>query len=71
MNDFNKMKLSDVNLEDPAPEEIDPRVKKFSVSNPIKSGNHFKYTVNGVDDEGPFEEQRRFREFYALKNALT
>jgi sorting nexin-1/2 len=32
---------------------------------------HTKYIVNGVDSEGPFEEQRRFKHFFALKNALT
>jgi hypothetical protein len=52
-------------------EEEDPKSKLFSVSNPIKSGGHIKYTVSGVDSEGPFEETRRFREFYALRNVLV
>jgi len=71
MSDLNKMKLIDVNLEEPIKEEIDPRIKLFSVSNPIKSGGHIKYTVCGIDIEGPFEEVRRFRDFFALKNGLT
>ena len=32
---------------------------------------HIKYTVSGVDQDGPFEEARRFSEFFALKEALT
>ena len=51
--------------------DIDPRVQQFSVSNPIKSGGHIKYSVNGIDSDGAFEDTRRFREFYALKNALS
>lgn len=47
-----------------------PRVAKFSVSNPVKSGGHVVYTVTGVDDEGEFSEVRRFREFYALGEVL-
>lgn len=27
--------------------------------------------MKGVDGDGPFEEQRRFKEFYALKNSLA
>jgi sorting nexin-1/2 len=37
----------------------------------VKAGGHIKYTVSGVDSEGPFEDVRRFSQFYALKNALT
>lgn len=59
-----------MNLEDIAEEE-DPKSKIFSVSNPVKSGGHIKYTVNGVDSDGQFEEMRRFREFYALRNVLV
>ena len=51
-------------------EPEDPRVSKFSVTNPVKVGGHFKYTVQGVDDEGEFKEQRRFREFNALSLTL-
>ena len=35
-------------------EPEDPRVQKFTVTNPVKVGGHFKYTVTGVDDEGEF-----------------
>jgi len=65
------MKLIDVNLDEPIKEEVDPRVKLFSVTNPMKSGGHIKYTVSGVDMDGPFEDVRRFRDFFALKNGLT
>lgn len=40
------------------------------MTNPVKVGGHFKYTVTGVDDEGEFKEQRRFREFNALSVVL-
>lgn len=39
--------------------------------NPIKVSGHIKYKVTGVDSEGPFEEARRFKEFYALRNVLS
>jgi len=32
---------------------------------------HIKYTVKGEDSEGDFEEVRRFKDFYALRNALV
>ena len=51
-------------------EPEDPRVSKFTVTNPVKVGGHFKYTVTGVDDEGEFNQQRRFREFNALSQIL-
>jgi sorting nexin-1/2 len=51
--------------------EEDPKVKLFDVKNPIKQSGHIKYTVSGVDSEGPFDQQRRFREFFALKNTLA
>lgn len=65
------MKMIDVNLDEPLKEEVDPRVKLFSVTNPMKAGGHIKYTVSGVDMDGPFEDVRRFRDFFALKNGLT
>lgn len=34
--------------------EEDPRVQKFTVTNPVKVGSHIKYSVTGVDDEGDF-----------------
>lgn len=49
------------------------RIKKFDVVNPVKvggSGGHIKYTVFGIDGEGEFQETRRFREFFALAQAI-
>jgi hypothetical protein len=42
----------------------------FSVSNPVKVSGHIKYKVSGLDSDGPFEEVRRYKEFFALKNVL-
>jgi len=51
-------------------EPEDPRVQKFTVLNPVKIGGHIKYSVTGVDDEGEFNDVRRFREFHALGQVL-
>lgn len=51
-------------------EPEDPRVQKFTVTNPTKAAGHTKYTVTGIDDEGEFKENRRFREFHALSIVL-
>ncbi len=47
------------------------RVKKFTVTNPVKISGHIKYTITGEDAEGTFEEVRRFREFFALRSVLV
>jgi hypothetical protein len=53
-------------------EEMDgPRVKKFTVTNPIKISGHIKYTITGEDGEGAFEEVRRYKEFFALRTVLV
>lgn len=65
------MKLQDINLEEPVQQDKeDPKVKLFTVSNPVKISGHIKYKVSGIDSDGPFEETRRYKEFFALKNAL-
>jgi sorting nexin-1/2 len=46
-------------------------LKDFSVKNPIKVGGHIRYTVSGVDSDGPFEESRRYKEFFALRTTLA
>ena len=51
-------------------EEEDPRVAKFTVSNPVKIQGHVKYSVTGVDDDGEFNDVRRYREFHALADIL-
>ena len=52
--------MKDVNLDEPIKEEEDPKIKQFTVANPVKIGGHIKYQVTGVDSEGPFEDVRRF-----------
>ena len=71
LEDLASMKLNEVNLEEPPQEEEDPRVRQFTVTNPVKLGGHIKYTVTGVDGDGGFEEVRRFSQFFALKHALS
>lgn len=46
---------------------------QFSVNFPLKpkGQDHYVYTVFGVDKEGPFEVQRRFKEFYLLRQVLV
>lgn len=51
-------------------QQEDPRVAKFTVTNAYKIAGHVKYTVTGIDDEGEFTEQRRYREFDAIANVL-
>jgi PX domain len=73
LSDLNKMKLQDgasSGLENVFEQE-DPKSAQFRVYNPAKVGSHIKYTVSGVDSEGPFEESRRFSEFFALKEAFA
>jgi hypothetical protein len=70
IEDLNSMTIKNVDIETVGVEEEDPRARKFTVSNPVKISGHIKYTVKGEDSEGPFEEVRRFREFYTLRNIL-
>lgn len=64
------MNIMEEHLDDEHKEEEDPRIQGFSVQNPVKVSGHIKYTVTGVDAEGPFESSRRYREFFALRNIL-
>ena len=66
LEEIKSFKTEDQEQEVNTEEEEDPRVKKFTVTNPVKVGGNVKYTVTGVDDEGEFSEVRRFREFHAL-----
>jgi hypothetical protein len=70
LKELNNMNVKDVNFEDVTDQE-DPKSKVFSVSNPVKSSGHIKYTVVGVDVDGEFTEVRRFKEFFALRNVLV
>lgn len=73
LSDMKKMKVEDVSqLEDASGDlDEDPKLRQFSVKNPQKVSGHIKYTVTGVDSEGPFEDQRRYKEFFALRNTLA
>lgn len=51
-------------------EEEEPRIRKFTVANPVKVSGHIKYTVTGEDSEGNFEATRRFNEFFTLRKVL-
>ena len=67
------MKVEDVNeLQDASgQQEEDPKIKSFTVKNPIKTNGHIRYTVTGIDAEGNFEESRRYKEFFALRATLA
>lgn len=58
LSEMKKMKVEDVSqLEDASGDlDEDPKLKQFSVKNPVKVSGHIKYTVTGVDSEGPFED---------------
>jgi len=64
-----KMKVEDVSqLEDLG---TDPRLLAFTVTKPVKVSGHIRYTVAGVDSDGPFEDSRRYKEFFALRQTLA
>lgn len=71
MQDLSTIKLQDISLDEPIEQKEDPKVKLFTVSNPIKVSGHIKYKVSGVDSDGPFEESRRYSEFFTLRNILS
>ena len=73
IQDLNKLTvMDDTGEEGQVNEEMDgPRVKKFTVTNPVKVSGHIKYTITGEDAEGMFVEVRRYREFFALRNILA
>lgn len=51
-------------------DDYNPREAAFSVTEPVKVNSIVKYTVKGVDDDGDFTCQRRFKEFFALSVQL-
>ena len=73
IDDLNKMTVMEETAEEGhVNDEIDnPRVKKYTVSNPVKINGHIKYTIAGEDAEGNFEEVRRYREFFSLRSSLA
>ena len=73
IDDLNKMTVMEETGEEGHvnDESENPRVKKYTVSNPVKISGHIKYTIAGEDAEGAFEEVRRYREFFSLRNVLV
>lgn len=69
MEDLENMKAGNDTTDDLTQEESE-FYKKFTVTNPSKSGGAIKYTVTGADEDGDFSETRRFREFFALCEVL-
>jgi hypothetical protein len=64
-------KMEDLNITQLEAAQVDDiKVQRFTVSNPIKMSGHIVYTIKGVDRDGPFEECRRFKEFFALRECL-
>jgi len=68
MTDYNEAKAIVKDEKEPVVESM--RSKKFTVNNPVKIQGHIKYTVTGEDASGAFEEVRRYKEFFALRNVL-
>ena len=48
----------------------DPRIAKFTVTDPTDVGGAVRYTITGEDEEGDFKTQRRYKEFDALNLML-
>lgn len=71
LDEINKLTVPDENIDEESKEVIDPRSLKFTVSNPVKVSGHIKYTVTGEDQDGQFEETRRYKEFFALRVVLV
>ena len=47
----------------------DEEESSFQVKDPIK-GSHVTYSVKGIDNDGVFEGQRRYNDFYYLRMTL-
>lgn len=71
LDEINKLTVPDENIDEESKEVVDPRSLKFTVSNPVKVSGHIKYTVTGEDQDGQFEETRRYKEFFALRVVLV
>lgn len=50
-------------------------VTNIKLTNPVikddRFSKHVSYTISGEDNKGPFEAQRRYKEFNALQNLLN
>lgn len=43
----------------------------FTVRDPVLESGAMRYTVTGVDSEGPFNVKRRFKEFFTMRRVLV
>jgi hypothetical protein len=43
----------------------------YKVYDPVTRGGHVSYTVHGIDNDGPFEGNRRYTDFLLLRSALV
>jgi hypothetical protein len=50
--------------------EKDPIEQSFTVTDLTKEGSIIKYTVEGLDSQGPFSVKRRFNDFTLLRKVL-
>ena len=50
---------------------MDELATEFTVRNPQDQGGHIVYEVKGRDNQGVFECQRRYNEFFVLHELLT
>lgn len=46
------------------------RESEFMVLKPTMTGGHIVYFVKGCDNQGPWEGQRRYNEFYLLRGII-
>jgi sorting nexin-1/2 len=43
---------------------------KFNVTKPQNTGTHVVYQINGQNDYGPFAVNKRYSDFYILRNQM-
>lgn len=49
----------------------DDKANPYKVYDPVTKGGHVSYTVHGIDNDGPFEGNRRYTDFLLLRSALV
>ena len=49
---------------------VNPFAHEFKVDKPLKTTVHVTYEVSGVDQKGQFLEQKRYSDFYKLRQVL-
>jgi hypothetical protein len=61
-----KFEIKEVKFDEIRDEESEEQ-KQFAVPTAMKQGGHNRYTVRGIDSDGPFEDTKRFKDFFALR----